>query len=341
MIINEVLKNTINDLVVEGKGILAADESTGTIGKRLATINVESTEENRRLYRETLFTTEGLNEFVSGVIMFEETLGQSTSDGVPFAELLSRQGIVPGIKVDKGLVKIKEGGEENVTQGLDGLTARLKTYKEQGARFAKWRAVFHITQSTPTVLAIELNAHNLARYAYICQSQDIVPIVEPELLMEGTHSIEECAEVTEEILHRVFHALHRQHVSLEHMVLKPNMVIPGTDHQPQADPMAIANATIRALKHAVPAAVPSINFLSGGQSAKEATVNLSTINAVVSHKPWHLSFSYGRALQEPTLKAWAGDENNRQLAQTALLKRVKLNSAAVQGEYTEMMEGDF
>jgi len=238
-------------------------------------------------------------------------------------------------------VKHHEDSNEMVTQGLDFLADRLKKYKEQGARFAKWRAVFTISEHTPTVAAMELNAHNLARYASLCQDLDIVPIVEPELLMEGTHSLEQCANTTEEILHRVFHALHRQHVMLEYMILKPNMVIPGKDHQPQSDPMAVANATLNALARAVPAAVPSINFLSGGQTAIEATANLHAMNALATKKPWQLSFSYGRALQEPALKAWAGKEENVQQAQTALFKRSKLNAAASVGEYTEQLEGDY
>jgi len=338
--INEALRSTIADLTISGKGILAADESTPTITKRFESINAESSEESRRQYRELLFTTEGLSEFISGVILFEETLGQSTKDGTRFVDFLSRQSIVAGIKVDKGLVKISHATDEKVTQGLDGLADRLASFKLQGARFAKWRAVFNISPTTPTSLAMEFNAENLARYAAICQDQDIVPIVEPEILMDGDHSIERCFEVTEHVLHTVFHALRRHRVALEYIVLKPNMVLPGKDNAIQADATTIAQATVQVLRRAVPCAVPTINFLSGGQSAEDATLNLNAMNAL-SDNPWQLSFSYGRALQAPALKAWAGTSANAQLSQNALYKRAKLNHAAILGEFQPSMEADY
>jgi fructose-bisphosphate aldolase, class I len=331
------LANTIKDLVKEGKGILAADESTGTITKRFQSIHVESTEENRRLYRELLFTAPNIENHISGVILYEETLQQKTKNGVPFPRYLQNLGIVPGIKVDKGIIPLSGSPEENITQGLDGLGERLKNYKTLGARFAKWRAVIPVTHTLPTAYSLHANAEALARYAAICQCEGIVPIVEPEVLMDGDHSLERCAEVTERALHTVFKALYCHRIQLEYMILKPNMVVPGAKHSPQASIKAVADATLKVLRRTVPAAVPSINFLSGGQSDELATAHLNEMNQSKNH-PWVLSFSYGRALQAPVLKAWQGNQHNITPAQDALLKRAKLNNFAVLGNYTEKLE---
>lgn len=331
---NHELEATMMQLVVPVKGILAADESNGTIAKRLSSVQVESTTENRRAYRELLFTTPHIHQFISGVILFEETLGQRAANGKLFPEVLADQGIVPGIKVDKGVINLPNSLDEKITQGLDGLSERLTTYKEMGARFAKWRAVLNISAQQPSCLAIYTNAEALAQYAAICQSQGIVPIVEPELLMDGDHSLERCAEVTEKTLHEVFHALYRHRVILECMILKPSMVIQGAEHQTKASVTTVAQNTLKVLRRTVPAAVPSINFLSGGQSPELATAHLNAMNNT-KHLPWLLSFSYGRALQDPALKAWQGKPENVHAAQQALLKRAKLNAAACRGEYTE------
>lgn len=336
------LKKTMQQIVERGRGILAADESLNTIGKRFTGIQVENTEENRKAYRELLFSTKDLGDFICAVILFEETLMQKAKDGRTFPEILESQGILPGIKVDKGLVPLislsNSRDEEKVTQGLDGLAERLVKYKKLGARFAKWRAVFDIDDHRPSMLAIKTNAELLARYAAICQSQGIVPIVEPELLMDGSHTIERCESATEHVLHSVFHALHRHHVQLELMILKPSMVISGKQCSKQASSDEIAQATLRVLLRTVPAAVPSINFLSGGQSAEFATANLNAMNAQYPHAPWNLSFSYGRALQEPALEAWHGRPENVLKAQEALYKRAKLNSIACQGKYKADLE---
>jgi fructose-bisphosphate aldolase class I len=337
MLLQEMEK-TVAAMTAPTKGILAADESSGTIEKRLKSVNVASTEEIRRGYRELLFTTVGLAEYVSGVILFEETLKQKSAASVPFPQLLADQGIVPGIKVDKGTQALANFPGDKVTQGLDGLPERLAGYKESGARFAKWRAVIAIGDGIPSTRCIEANAENLARYAAICQEQGIVPIVEPEVLMDGTHAIERCASVTQEVLATVFHALHRHRVILECMVLKPNMVVPGKDCPQQATPAQIAAATLNCFRRTVPAAVPGINFLSGGQSDQDATANLNAMNAGPEKQPWQLSFSYGRALQAPALKAWHGVAENKAAAQQALLKRARLNSLARQGKYTEALE---
>jgi len=331
------LQATIETLVQNGKGILAMDESSPTIAKRFKAISVESTEEHRRSYRSLILSTPGLGEFISGVILFEETLGQRADDGTSLPELASQQGIVPGIKVDKGKLPLANAPGDEITQGLDGLAQRLEGYKNQGARFAKWRDVYHISGTTPSRLAIEANAEALARYAAICQAQGIVPIVEPEVLIDGDHSIDRCAEVTEAVLHEVFHALHRHHVVLEHMLLKPSMVIRGKAHAHKASPEEVAAQTIRIFRRTVPAAVPSINFLSGGQTPEEATANLNALNCL-PQQPWELSFSYGRALQEPALRAWKGDPANDRGTQSALYKRARLNGAARYGEYTPAME---
>lgn len=337
MSIRDELQATVDELARKGRGILAADESTGTMTKRLKAVDVESTEENRRSYRSLLLSTEGIGEFISGVIMFEETLGQKADDGTPLPEAAARQGVVPGIKVDKGKGPLAGAPGDEITKGLDGLEERLQGYKEQGARFAKWRCVYHISDTLPSRLAVQANAEVLARYAAVCQEQGIVPIVEPEVLMDGDHSIERCAEVTEAVQHEVFHAIHRHGVTLEHMVLKPNMVVSGKEHSHQAGPEEVAGQTLRILRRTVPAAVPSINFLSGGQSPEEATANLNAINRHTP-QPWELSFSYGRALQETALKAWKGDPANAAKAQQAFYERARLNGAARNGEYSSSME---
>lgn len=331
------LDATIEQLVVPGKGILAADESTGTIGKRFASINIENTEENRRQYRSLLATTPNLGDHICGVILFEETLGQKADNGKTIPEAFAAQGIVPGVKVDKGLVPFASNQEEKITQGLDGLPERLAEYKKQGARFAKWRDVFSISDDMPTTALVRANAELLARYAAICQAQGIVPIVEPEVLMDGDHDIQKCYAITEYVLHTVFNALYEHEVSLEHIVLKPNMVVPGKDARDQSDADTIGQMTLVALSRTVPAAVPTINFLSGGQGPEEATRNLQAINAM-GMLPWYVSFSYGRALQEPCLAAWAGKAENINAAQEALLKRAKCNGAAALGKYSEAME---
>lgn len=338
MTIKTELQATITDLVVAGKGILAADESAPTIAKRFKTINVESTEANRCAYRSLLLTTAGLGEFISGVILFEETLGQKTPEGKSLPEVAAEQGIVSGIKVDKGTQPLVNALGDLVTQGLDGLAERLVGYKEQGARFTKWREVYSISPHNPTQVGIETNAEVLARYAAICQSLGLVPIVEPEVLLDGDHSIERCFEVIECVQYAVFQALHRHRVELEYIILKPSMVVSGKEAQRQASAEEIAEKTIAVLRRSVPAAVPGINFLSGGQTPEEATANLNAMNALADNLPWQLSFSYGRALQQPVLEAWQGKSENVEAAQKALYKRAKLNSAARYGKYSVEME---
>jgi len=318
-----------------GKGILAADESTGTIGKRFAPIGVANVEDNRRKYREILFTTKGLGDYISGCILFEETLFHKAEDGTPFVELLKRAGIVPGIKVDKGVVPLGGTDGETVTQGIDDLNKRCAAYYAQGARFAKWRGVIHIKDSgAPSELAIQENVQRLARYAAICQANGLVPIVEPEVLMDGTHSIERSAEVTQRVLAAQYKALADHHVLLEGTLLKPNMVRPGASFDGVVKMSEIGLATVRVLQHTVPVAVPGIMFLSGGMSEEDATVALNEMNKLDTKKPWHLSFSYGRALQQSVLKAWQGKDENIAAAQEALLVRAKANSDANLGKYT-------
>jgi len=333
----EDLRSTAKELVAEGKGILAADESSGTIEKRFSSIEVESTEENRRAYRDLLFTTPGASEFISGVILFDETLRQSSADGTPFAELLSNQGIVPGIKVDKGAKPLAGAPGETVTEGLDGLREHLAEYGQLGARFSKWRAVIEIGDETPSDYGISVNAHALARYAALSQEAGIVPIVEPEVLMDGDHTIERCYEATARTLKAVFGELFDQRVELEGMLLKPNMVLSGKDASEQASVEQVAAATLRCFRETVPAAVPGIVFLSGGQTDELATAHLNAMNAHGDH-PWELSFSYGRALQAPALKAWGGETGNVEAAQQAFLRRAKLNGAARSGLYAPEME---
>ena len=333
----ETLKNTAHEIMSPGKGILAADESTGTIAKRLASIDVESTEANRQAYRNLLFTTEGVENYISGVILFEETLFQSADDGTPFAKVLADKGVVPGIKVDKGAKPLALSSEEKVTEGLDGLRERLAEYAKAGARFAKWRGVIDITDEQPTDYCIDTNAHALARYAALCQEADIVPIVEPEVLMDGSHDIATCEQVTGRVLTKVFAALNAQNVLLEGMLLKPNMVIAGKKSQKQAGVDEVADATLRCLRRHVPAAVPGIVFLSGGQSDELATAHLNAMNQR-GEQPWGLSFSYGRALQAPALAAWQGKPENVEAAQKAYHKRAKNNGAAARGRYSSDME---
>jgi fructose-bisphosphate aldolase class I len=335
---NSEMEKTVAELTAPGKGILAADESGGTIEKRFKVINVTSTEETRRDYRELLFSASGLGAFISGVILFEETLKQKSAAGAALPQLLTAQGIVPGIKVDKGTAPLPRFPGEKLTQGLDGLAERLAEYKKLGARFAKWRAVIDVAPGIPTSQAIAANAYALARYAALCQDQGIVPIVEPEVLMDGDHTIATAATVTEEVLHTVFDALHRQRVVLECMILKPNMVVPGLKCPQQASPDEVARATLACLRREVPAAVPGIFFLSGGMSDQTATANLNAMNALAQKQPWVLSFSYGRALQAAALDAWRGAAAKRALAQQALLKRARLNGAAREGKYTRAME---
>ena len=334
------LAKTVAELTAPGKGILAADESTGTLEKRLKVVNVTNTEKARRDYRELLFSTPGLGGFISGVILFEETLKQKSAVGVPLPELLKSQGIVPGIKVDKGTVLLSEFPGETITQGLDDLASRLGEFKQLGARFAKWRSVIRIGAGIPTPQAIASNAYVLARYAAICQEQAVVPIVEPEVLMDGDHMLATSARVTEQVLHAVFHALHQQRVALEYMILKPNMVEPGHTCPEPATPQQVAQATLVCLRRTVPAAVPGINFLSGGQSEVAATANLQALNTIAEKQPWMLSFSYGRALQASVLQAWLGKAANTSVAQQALYLRARLNSAAMQGKYTAAMENE-
>jgi fructose-bisphosphate aldolase class I len=328
------LNQTARELVAPGKGILAADESSGTIKKRFDSIGCESTEDRRRAYREMLFTTEGAGQYVSGVILFDETIRQSASDGRALPKILESQGVIPGIKVDKGTTKLAKSPDELVTDGLDGLRDRLIEYRGLGARFAKWRAVITIGEHIPSRLCLDLNAHALARYAALCQEEDIVPIVEPEVLMDGNHSLERCYQVTCDTLHRVFDALYDQRVEFDGMLLKPNMVIPGKGHSSYpVSPETVADATLSCFRMTVPAAVPGIVFLSGGQGDEEATANLNAMNAKGPH-PWQLSFSYGRALQAPSLKAWKGDDANINAGQAAYLHRAHMNSLARTGAYS-------
>ncbi|WP_179404413.1 class I fructose-bisphosphate aldolase [Burkholderia guangdongensis] len=331
------LQATVQALVQNGKGLLAADESGPTIAKRFKTIAVESTEENRRAWRSLLLSTPGLGEFISGVILYEETLGQCADDGTPLPEVAARQNIVPGIKVDAGKIPLAHAPGDEITQGLDGLAKRLDGYRKQGARFAKWRAVYNVSATLPSRVAIDANAEALARYAAICQEAGIVPIVEPEVLIDGDHSIERCAQVSDAVLHEVFDALHRHRVVFAHMLLKPSMVVPGKEHAAMPAPAEIADATVRLLRSAVPAEVPGIFFLSGGQTPEEATANLDAMNRIAG-RPWLLSFSYGRALQEPPLAVWKGEAGNARDAQNALLKRARLNGAACRGQYDAAME---
>ena len=322
------LQATINDIAIAGRGILAADESTPTCTKRFDSIGIESTETTRRDYREMLFTTPEMEKYISGVILFDETLRQSTASGTPFSTLLADKGVVPGIKVDKGVKPLPFSPDETYTQGLDDLPARLEEYKSLGARFAKWRAVLKISDVYPSSLAMVANAEGLANYAAICQAHGIVPIVEPELLMDGSHTLDRCLTATEATLKAVFRCLDQHGVRLEHMILKPSMVISGNRCAQQADVQTVAESTLTVLRRTVPAAVPTINFLSGGQSDQVAVAHLAAMNASVQSKPWNLSFSYGRALQAPALKTWAGKAENVAAAQAEFLRCAKANGLA-------------
>jgi fructose-bisphosphate aldolase class I len=333
----KTLQETARALVAPGKGILAADESFTTIKKRFIPLDIQSTEENRRAYREMLFTTPEVEQYISGVILFDETIHQGTREGTPFPGLLASRGILPGIKVDEGAKDIPGFPGEKITEGLDGLRERLSDYRGLGARFAKWRAVITIGPGIPTWTCLEANAEVLARYAALCQEAGIVPIVEPEVLMDGDNTLERCEQVTSDTLDLVFERLMRHHVLFEGMLLKPNMVLPGKKSGQKASPAEIAAATLRTFRRVVPSAVPGIVFLSGGQSPEEATHNLNAINAV-GNLPWAVSFSYGRALQEPSMEAWGGKAANVRVGQRLFYHRAHCNSAATAGQYSPQME---
>jgi len=331
------LADTANALVAEGKGILAADESTGTIKKRFDSIDVESTEDNRRAYRELLFATEGAEEYISGVILYDETIRQSAADGTPFPKLLESKGVIPGIKVDTGAKPLALAEDETITEGLDGLRERLAEYRELGARFAKWRATYSISADKPSEYCIWTNAHALARYAALCQEAGIVPIVEPEVLQDGTHTLEQSRKATGRVLQALYTELHDQRVDYRGTLLKPNMVLSGYEASDRAGVDEVADATLECFYKHVPAAVPGIVFLSGGQTDEDATAHLNAMNARGPH-PWQLSFSYGRALQAPALKAWGGKPEHVEAAQRAYYHRAKMNGAARTGVYAPEME---
>jgi fructose-bisphosphate aldolase class I len=333
------LEDTARALVADGKGILAADETVPTVTKRLDARKIESTSYSRRAYREMFFTTPGIAEFISGVILQDETIRQRGSKGTALPDLLAQQGIIPGIKVDNGAKPLAGSPGESITEGIDGLRDRLKEYQKLGARFAKWRAVIAVSDKLPSATCVRVNAHALARYAALCQEQGVVPIVEPEVLMDGSHTIERCEEVTGDVLHAVFNALFDQRVLLEGMLLKPNMVISGKDCAKQASVKDVAVATLRCLSRHVPVAVHGIVFLSGGQDHLAATEHLNALNQLRGAKPWKLSFSYGRALQDEALKAWGGKNENLKAGQQVFYHRAKCDSAAAMGRYTTAMEG--
>ena len=329
---------TIEALMAPGKGLLAADESLSSIAKRFQPFGIESTEETRRQYRQMLFTAPGMGQYISGVILFDETLRQRADDGRPFARLLDDNGIVPGIKVDAGTVPLAGAPDERITEGLDGLRQRLEEYRSLGARFTKWRAVIAIGDGLPSGYCLDTNAHALARYAALCQEAGLVPIVEPEVLMDGAHRLERTFEVTEATLVRVFAALREQRVVLERLLLKPNMVVPGARSDQQASVREVAEATVRCLRRTVPAAVPGVVFLSGGQDPRTATAHLNAMNAEPAAHPWPLSFSFARALQAPALDAWRGEPGNVAAGQRAFLHRARCNAAASLGQYTPEIE---
>ncbi len=336
---NQELIITAARLMADDKGLLAIDESISTCNKRFAKLGIPQTPESRRAYRELIVTTAGLGESISGIILFDETIRQQKKDGTPLVDVVMNAGIVPGIKVDTGAKELAGFPGEKITEGLDGLRDRLKEYFEMGARFAKWRAVFAISESLPTRGCIEANAQALARYAALCQEAGLVPVVEPEVLMEGTHTLERCRESTEEVLRAVFSHLHSQRVALEGMILKPNMILPGLTCPRQEDVNEVADATVKCLLRTVPAAVPGVAFLSGGQSGELASARLNAMNVrFKSHLPWAVAFSFGRAIQEPALEIWAGQERNVAPAQQALLQRARCNRAARSGEYNAAMD---
>ena len=332
------LEKTVQELLSPGRGILAADESLGTIGKRFEGVGIESSEQSRQAYREMLFTTGGIGEFLSGVILYDETIRQKTSDGTPMTELLEKQNIVPGIKVDGSTVDLPLSPGEKFTQGLDGLGGRLEEYVGMGARFAKWRAVITIGDGTPTARCIEDNARALGLYAAFCQEAGLIPIVEPEVLIDGDHSIERCFEASEWMLRATYRALYEQGVELTGTLLKPNMVISGKGAEKQSGVEEVARTTVECLRRSVPAAVPGVVFLSGGQTALQATAHLNAMNSMYDNLPWTLSFSYARALQEKPMEIWKGETGNVEEAQQAFYHRSKMNSAAREGKYSEDME---
>ncbi len=336
---NTALKNTVAQLLAGDKGLLAMDESTATCNKRFEALGIPQTEEYRRKYRELIVTTNGLEQYISGAILFDETMRQCTMDGILFIDILRKKGIVPGIKVDKGTIPMPAFPGEKITEGLDGLHERLADYNKMGARFAKWRAVITIGQGIPTTACIKANAYTLACYAASCQEAGLVPIVEPEVLMDGDHTLEKCAGVTTEVLHAVFNALYQQRVDLGCMILKPNMVVPGLECAVQDEANAISDATIACFLRCVPAAVPGIAFLSGGQAFDLASERLNTMHIRFGGiMPWALTFSFSRAIQQPALEAWKGEDQNIAIAQKLLLHRAACNAAAHRGEYTKAME---
>ena len=336
----QMLIDTARALVASNKGLLAMDESNSTCNKRFAKLGIPQTEEYRRAYRELIITTPSLGEPISGVILYDETIRQQKQDGTPFVQVITEAGIIPGIKVDTGAKEMAGHSGEKITEGLDGLRDRLKAYAQMGARFAKWRAVLTIGASIPSRGCIEANAQALTRYAALCQEAGLVPIVEPEVLMDGAHTLERCSEVTEDVLRSVFSQLALQKVLLEGMILKPNMVLPGLTCPQQATVGAVADATVQCLLRTVPAAVPGIAFLSGGQSGELASARLNAMNLRCNARsPWALAFSFARAIQQPALELWHGEESNVLAAQQALLHRAKCNGAARQGKYSAAMEG--
>jgi fructose-bisphosphate aldolase class I len=332
------LESIAKGLVADGRGILAADETPETLTKRFDALYITSTADSRRAYREMFFTTPGVSAFISGVILQDETIHQKDSTGKPFANLLSQHGITPGIKVDTGAKRLAGWNGESVTEGLDGLRDRLRDYRQMGARFAKWRAVIHITDDLPSTACLHANAHALARYAALCQEQEIVPIVEPEVLMDGPHSIQRCEQVTGRVLQATMNELVELRVCLEGMLLKPNMIVPGKQSPKQVSTQEVAVATLRCLRRRVPSAVPGIVFLSGGQDHLTATMHLQAMHALAEMKPWKLSFSFGRALQDEALQAWRGKAENLHAAQAQFAHRAKCVGAAALGKYTNAME---
>ncbi|MDQ3999633.1 MAG: fructose-bisphosphate aldolase class I [Actinomycetota bacterium] len=335
----QTLESVANEMITPGKGLLAADESTGTVTKRLDAAGIESTEETRRQYREMLFGTEGIGEFISGVILYDETIRQSADDGTPLPELIRSQGMIPGIKVDKSLVPFPFSPEETFTQGLDNLQGRLEEYRDEfGARFCKWRATFTISESTPTKKAIDANCRNMAVYATMCQEADLVPIVEPEVLIDGDHTIERYAEVSEWVLKTQFQHLYEHGVRPEGMLLKPNMVTSGKDAQEQAGPEEVARYTIQTMRRSVPAAVPGIVFLSGGQDDVGATEHLNVMNTMYDNLPWEISFSWARALQNRPMQIWGGEPENVEEARKAFYHRARMSGLARQGQWSQDYE---
>ena len=335
-----VLEGTANALVANGKGILAADETPETLTKRFGALQIDSTSDSRRMYREMFFTAPGAADFISGVIMQDETIRQKDSAGTPLAALLTQMGMIPGVKVDAGVKRLARRPGEGVTEGLHGLRERLREYGEMGARFAKWRAVIHIADGLPSWNCIRVNADALARYAALCQEQNIVPIVEPQVLMDGTHTIQRCEEITGNVLRTTINALVGQRVILEGMLLKPNMIVPAIQCARQSSLQEVALVTLRCLRRHVPAAIPGIVFLSGGQHHLTATLHLNAINRLHGPKPWKLSFSFGRALQDEALRLWQGKDDRVRPAQRVFYQRARCVSAAAQGNYASTMEAE-